>query len=766
MDYKVVGKGVRRADAVAKVTGKAKYTGDIPEKGMLYAKLFRATIGHGYVKSIDTSKAEAMDGVVKVVTYKDVPDIKYPTAGHPYCRDPKHQDCADRKMLSDKVRLYGDEIAAVIATSELTAAKALKLIEVEYEELPVLLDAEEAMKDGTPEIHEGVKNNILAKSGYDVGDIDIEEAFARADHIVEGVYETAPVQHCHMENHIAYAYMDSRDRIVVVTSTQIPHICTRILAPSMDLPMGRFRVIKPVIGGGFGAKQDVVLEPVVAFLTTQVDGRPVMLDLQREECMAWTRTRHGVKFHIKTGVSKEGRFLARQARIISTNGAYASHGHSIAAKESTEFFRFYPAELATKCDAYTVYTNMATAGAMRGYGVPQVAFAMESHADDIAKALNMNPVEIREKNMIKEGSTDPRTGVTFHTCKLTECIDIAKKHIDYDRKREEYAEQAGDVRRGVGLAIFGYGSGTWPVSLEIGGARITMNQDGSVQLFMGATEIGQGAETVFSQMAAETIGLPYEYVTIETTNDTDISPFDTGAYASRQSYVSGQAVKKAALEVREKVLERAGSRFDMKPEDLDIVDANIVRKKDGVALTDLADVALDSYYCTKTACTISSDVTSLVETNALSFGCTAAEVEVDLKTGKVDILNIISVHDSGKILNRTTAEGQVHGGMSMSVGMALAEVMLYDPRTGKPRNNNLLDYKMPTMMDTPHWDVEFVESHDQTGPYGNKSLGEPPAISPAPALRNAILNATGIAFNSTPMNPQNLFERFKEEGLV
>jgi len=766
MDFKVVGKSFNRTDAVAKVTGKAKYTRDLGEKEMLYGKIVRSTIAHGYVKNIDTSKAEAMEGVIKVLTHKDITANKFPTAGHPYCKDPAHQDCADRSALTDKVRLYGDEIAVVIAEDELTAAKAARLLEVEYDELPVLLDPEEAMKDGMPEIHEGTKNNIVGHNSFKWGEMEIEEAFAKSDYIVEGVYETSPVQHCQMENHVTYAYVDDRDRIVVVTSTQIPHIVRRVLAMAFDMPMGKFRVIKPIVGGGFGNKQDVVLEPLAVACTLAVGGRPVLLDLTREETFVGSRTRHAVKFYIKSGVSKDGRFLARQLRVISTQGAYASHGHSIAAKEGVHFSRSYPAELATAVEGYTVYTNMATAGAMRSYGIAQINFAMESHVEDISRKLGLDSTLVREKNMIKLGFKDPISGIQINSCGLPECLQKAKEYLDWDNKRKEYANQTGDKRRGVGLAVFTYATATWPIALEIAGARITMNQDGTMQLFMGATEIGQGSDTVFSQMAAETIGVPYEYIHIEPVNDTDISPFDTGAYASRQSYVSGQAVKKAAREIREKILERASGKFGLPAEELDLVDANILRKSDGAVLSDLADLAMDSYYCTKSACTVTSDVTHLVETNALAFGATGVEVEVDIRTGKVEILKIINVHDSGTILNRKLAEGQVHGGMHMSVGFGLSEAMLYDKKTGKLLNGNLLDYKMPTMMDTPHWDVDFVEPYEESGPYGNKALGEPPAVTPASAIRNAILHATGVAVDKAPMNPQSLFERFRAEGLI
>ena len=779
MSFKTVGKPELRADAVAKVTGRAKYTRDYETKDMLHAKVLRAEIAHGYVKSYDISKAEELPGVVKVVLPKDIKARPFPTAGHPHSLDPSHQDIADRQILNEKIRVYGDEIAVVIAEDELTAKKAVGLIEVEYEELPFYLDAEEAMKDGAELIHER-DHNIIAHTQIQHGEMPLEDAFDQCEHIIEGEYEVLPVQHVHLENHIAYGYLDAEDRVTVVTSTQIPHIVRRIIADCLELPYNRVRVIKPFIGGGFGNKQDVCVEPMVAALAMLTGGRPVMLDLSREEVFTSTRTRHGIKFKIKTGVSKDGRILAKKMISIGNNGAYASHGHSIVAKGGTNFSRTYPSKLATKWEGYTVYTNTATAGAMRAYGIPQVTFAVESHMDDIAAKLNMDPIAFKEKNMIWQGYVDPVSGIEIKSFGLKECIDKAKAFIDWDKKRKLYQNQTGAKRRGVGFALFSYATAVWPFAMELAGARVTLNQDGSVQLTVGATEIGQGSDTVLSQMAAEVLGVPYQMVTMVKGTDTDISPYDPGAYASRQTYVSGQAVKAAATRVREQILERAAKRYntkgvaDLTVEDARIVSANdltienaeIIEKDSGKVIASLREVAIETFYDKNGSSTISSEKSVNVQSNALAFGCTVAEVEVDTKTGKVEILNMCSVHDSGTIINPMLAAGQVEGGMSMSTGMALSEVMKYDPKTGRLLNDNLLDYKVPTVLDTPRFDLDFVEPYEETGPFGNKALGEPPAVPPAPAIRNAIAHATGVRMNATPMNPQSVYEALKDAGLV
>ncbi|QRN85327.1 xanthine dehydrogenase molybdenum-binding subunit XdhA [Clostridia bacterium] len=765
MDFTTVGKSYKRKDAAAKVTGKAQYTRDIGRRNMLYAKVKRSTIAHGNVIRIDASKAEALEGVIKVFTPDNLPCGVYPTAGHPHSLDPAHQDIADRMALTKKVRFYGDEVAAVVAVDELTAKKALDLIEVEYEELPFYLDAEEALKEDAVEIHENSKN-IIGHNSYTVGDVDIREAFAMADYVFEDVLEVKPVQHCHLENHVAYAYTEGNGRLVVMSSTQIPHICRRILSQALSIPAGMIRVIKPIIGGGFGNKQDICIEPLVAAMSLALGGKPVMYDMDREECMSCTRTRHGARFYMKTAVRKDGRFLAKELTTYGNGGAYAAHGHSQVGKMGGNFYRTYPAELATKYEGYTAYTNCSVAAAMRAYGIPQITFAVESHVDNIAKAMNMDPIKLREMNMVKQGFKDKLSGVTINTCGLPEVIKTAKEYIHWDAKRAEYAHQTGDKRRGVGFSLFSYPTSTWPVALEIAGARMVMNQDGSICLQMGATEIGQGAATVFSQMAAETIGLTFDMVHFEEFTDTDICPFDTGAYASRQTYVGGKAVKKAGLIIKDKILVRAAELLSLEKGDLDIEGGYIIRIDNGEKVSSVEDIAMDSYYNRHTADTISTDITATVETNGIAFGGSAAEVEVDIRTGRVEILKLINVHDSGKIINPVLAEGQVHGGMSMSLGYALSEVMLYNPKNGAPRNNNLLDYKLPTIMDTPKLDVGFVELYEPTGAYGNKALGEPPTITPAPAIRNAILHATGVTVNQLPMNPQGLFEHFGAAGLI
>ena len=760
----IIGQSVTRVDAPDKVTGRAKYTDDIADKSALIAKVLHSTIAHGYVKSIDTSEAERIKGVVKIVTCFDVPDIPFPTAGHPWSTDPHHQDVADRLLLNRHVRYYGDDVAAVVARDEVSAMQAIRAIKVEYEELPFVLDPIEAMKDGAPQLHEGFEHNILAHTSYEDG--NYEEAIKEPGLIVvDKWYNTPTVQHCHIENHICYAYEEA-GKINVVSSTQIPHIVRRIVGQALGRDWGSVRIVKPYIGGGFGNKQDALYEPLCAYLSTVLGGRLVKLDMSREETFASNRVRHAIRYHIVSHVRADGTFVAGRLEAYSNQGAYASHGHSICAKGAGAFRQLYRYRGACKGDAYTVYTNITTGGAMRGYGIPQMMFAMESHVDDIARRLNIPPLKLRQMNLMEVGYKDNFSKNENYFDSFNQCIKKGMEYIDYDRKLEEFSHDTGDVRRGIGMADFWYNTAVWPISLESSSCRMVLNQDGSVQLQLAETEIGQGADTAFSQMAAEELGIPLEKVHIISAQDTDVTPFGTGAYASRQTYVGGFAVQQTARIMKERILSYAHELTRMTVHNLDIEDGYIVNIKNGRRLMSLAELATTALYSLEHSQHITAESTYQVKSNAYSFGCSFAEVEVDIPLCKVKLVNMINVHDCGRLINPALAAAQVHGGMSMAIGYGLSEQLLYDKKTGRPLNNNLLDYKLSTTMDHPHLEAQFVENYEPTSAYGTKALGEPPATSGAPAIRNAVLNATGVEIDTAPLTPHVLFERFREEGLI
>lgn len=760
-----VGKSITRVDAFDKVTGRTKYTDDLCDAGAYVAKIVHSTIAHGKVLSVDTSEAEKIEGVVKIVTCFDLGQYRnyFPTAGHPWSTDVSHQDVADRLLLTDEVKFYGDDVAAIIAENEVAANQALRAIKVEYEEYPVVTDVLEAMKDGAPQIHKDYPNNILKHTSLSRGNY-AEAIKEEGLTVVDRWYNTEPVQHCHIENFICYAYAEGK-RITIVASTQIPHIARRVVGQALGIPWGDVRVIKPYIGGGFGNKQDILYEPLCAFLSLQVGGHLVKLDCSREETFFANRTRHGIKFHIISHVRKDGTYAARKIEAFSNQGAYASHGHSIAAKGLGAFPQLYPCDN-VEGDAYTVFTNRPVAGAMRGYGIPQAMFAVESHTEDVAKIMGIPPIDFRLKNLMPQGYKDAFSKNENYYDTFRQCIEKGKAYMDYDNRVKELSKQTGRVRTGIGMAAFWYNTAVWPISLESSSSRMVLNQDGSVTLQLGETEIGQGADTAFSQMAAEVLGISTDEVHVVSNQDTDITPFGTGSYASRQTYVGGFSISKTAGLLKQKILDYAYILTNMPPAITDIKNSMIIRTTDNRELISLRDLATEALYSLSDSRHITAESTAQIKSNAYSFGCCFAEVEVDIDMCKAKLTKIINVHDCGKLINPALAKAQVEGGMSMGIGYALSEVQLVDKKTGKVLNDNLLDYKLSTCMDHPHLETAFIENPEPTSPFGTKSLGEPPVCPVAPAIRNAIMNATGVGVNELPLRPEKLYEYFDKAGLL
>ena len=760
----IVGKSEVRVDAFDKATGRTKYYEDLAPADALVVKIKHSEIAHGFVKSVDTAEAANIPGVVKILTCFDAPDRPFATAGHPWSMDPSHQDIADRRLLNRHVRYYGDDVCAVIAENEVAAVQAVRAIKVEYEELPFVLDAQEAMQDGAPQLHENFPGNVLRHTDARRG--NFAEAIQEPGLVkVEGLYETPTVQHCHIENHGCFAY-EENGRMVVTASTQIPHIIRRVVAQALGRPWGDVRIIKPYIGGGFGNKQDALYEPLCAWCCEQVGGRCVRLDCSREETFVSNRVRHAIRFHIATYLRKDGTIAARKVELYSNQGAYASHGHSIAAKAMGSFAQHYPCPN-MECDCYTVFTNRPAAGAMRGYGMPQASFADEANIEDCAKALGMDSLEFRRRNLMPVGYVDGFTKNELYADTYNQCLDKGMALIDYQNKLKAYRNQTGDIRRGIGVATFWYNTAVYPISLETSACRMQLNLDGSVNVQVGETEIGQGADTAYAQMTAEVLGLgDYKKVHVLSCQDTDVTPTGLGAYASRQTYTAGFSIRQTGELLKEKILKRASDLTRQAAYLLEIEDSNIVRATDGRVLMSLEELSKTAQYDPVHSEHLTAESTFTIRNNAYSFGCTFAEVEVDIPMCKVKLLNIVNVHDCGSLINPALAEAQVHGGMSMAIGFGLSEQLLFDPKTGKPLNNNLLDYKLPTFMDHPDLQAAFVENPEPTSAFGTKALGEPPACSGAPAIRNAILNATGVAVNQLPMNPHTLFARFTEAGLI
>ena len=778
-ELREVGRPVVRVDAADKVTGRAKFTDDMCPKPCLEARILHSTIANGRVLSIDYSEALEVEGVVAVYTCFDVPEFTYPVAGHPWYADSAaaKRDQADRRLLDDRVRIYGDNIAVVVAEDTVACDRALKKIRVEYEEYPVVYDALESLKGTNPPVQERKPDNIvahtcvvtpaekLAEAGYG----SVEEALDDpAYHRVSIHCESREQSQVHIETCVSYCYMEGH-KIVCVSSTQIPHVVRRVIGQALGIPWGDVRVIKPYIGGGFGTKQDVHYEPLNAWICKQLGGRCVRLELSREELFWDTSGRQPKTFDIECSYGDDMRLRARKIVAYSNTGGYVHHGHALVLNSVNSFrWLYHTHEVATHSEAYTIHTNGPHTGAMRAYGVPEGNWAAECLMGDIAYDNGWDPLEFRLKNVYTDAFVDeftPGGVIAAHTCAIPECAEKGAAYVDWYRKRAEYANQTGPIRHGVGCAFFVYKTAVAPFALETATAQVTLNQDGTVQLQMGATEIGQGADTVFSQMAAEAIGIDTEDVHIVSQQDTDVTPYDSGAYASRQTYVSGTAVKKAGETLRAKILDFARRLSPDAPGELDLRD-HAIWDGDGEKVWDLPAFALESYYNLDAADQLSAHETVNVHTNAIAGGVTFAEVTVDIPLAQVTVDRIINVQDSGRLINPRLVEQQIHGGMAQGIGYGLFEELQIDPKTARVLNPTLLDYKIPTTMDLPDLKADFVEKPDPTGPYGNKAVGETPAISPAAAIRDAILNATGVKFYVEPMTPQRLFEGFKEAGLI
>ena len=774
-----VGRPVVRVDAYDKVTGRAKFTDDLCPKPCLEAKIYHATIGNGVVKSIDTFEAEKVPGIVAVFTCFDVPDIYYPVAGHPWYADSAaaKRDQADRKLLDSRVRIYGDNIAVVVGEDTVCCDRALKKIKVEYEEYPVVYDPIESMKGTNPPVQDRKPDNIvahslartseenLAKAGYKT----VEEALEDPKyHHVSIHAESREQSQVHIETCVSYCYMKG-GKIVCVSSTQIPHVVRRVIGQALGIPWGDVRVIKPYIGGGFGTKQDVHYEPLNAWICKQIGGRCVKLELSREELFWDTSGRQPKSFDIECSYDDDMNLHARKIVAYSNTGGYVHHGHALVLNSVNSFrWLYHTQEVATHSEAFTIHTNGPHTGAMRAYGVPEGNWAAECLMGDIAYDNGWDGVEFRLKNVYTDKFVDeftPGGVIAAHTCGIPECVAKGKEYIEWDKKRAEYANETGPIRHGVGVAFFVYKTAVAPFALETATAAVTLNQDGSVQLQMGATEIGQGADTVFSQMAAEAIGVDTEDIHVVSFQDTDVTPYDSGAYASRQTYVSGTAVKKAGETLHKKIIDYAHYLFPSAQGELTLRDHKIYDVVGNVVCT-LPELALEAYYNLDAANQLHAHETINVHTNSIAGGCTFADVTVDMPLGKVTVNKIINVQDSGRLINPKLVEQQIHGGMAQGIGYGLFEEIQVDHKTARVLNPTLLDYKIPTTMDLPDLKADFVEKPDPTGPYGNKAVGETPAISPAAAIRDAILNATGCKFYVEPMTPQRLFEGFKKEGLI
>ncbi|MDQ2903091.1 MAG: molybdopterin-dependent oxidoreductase [Chloroflexota bacterium] len=765
---RVVGHGERRVDARPLVTGAPVYASEFEQPNMLHARILHSPHAHANIRHIDASKALALEGVRAVLTYQDVPRVAHSTAGQPYPELSPY----DAYLLDSRVRYVGDWVAFVAADTPALAEEALALIKVEYEVLPAVFDPLEALQAGAPQLHEA--DTTHPRHGQGSGDIydatrnlaaheelergNFAAAMRAADIVVEGEYRVPFISHAVLEPHVSVAYLDGYDRLIVVTSTQVPYHTRRQLAAVLQLPIARVRVVKPRVGGGFGGKQEMILEPVAGILAMKTR-QPVRVEYSRQEEFTAARFRHPMIMRMRSGVKQDGTLLALSMHSIGNAGAYGTHSFTVTRSTGHKTLCLYRAQ-AYRFLADAVYTNLPITGAMRGYGAPQGFYALEVHIDEIAQRLNMDPLEFRRKNHVQKGDWDPidvaevdgvlRSKRQFRSCGLPECLERGAAAFGW---HEPFDHGDGKpIRRGRGLATAMQGSGV--ASAELGGASIKLNEDGSFNVMTGATDIGQGSDTILAQIAAEALGVGMEKIIMQSA-DTDSSVFDYGSYASSTTYISGSGVKVAAERVRGQILDVAGDMLDCAPGDMSIIDDRIYTPRGSSALT-VADIANETLYG-KHRQQIMAKGDFWSDDSPAPFFAQFVEVAIDTETGQVRVTRAVNALDLGRAINPALASGQVEGAVTMALGYALSEELKFDEQ-GRVRNPGFVDYKLMSTLDMPRMTTILVEDTEYSGPFGAKSAGEVPTNGMAPAIANAVYDAIGVRIRSLPITPEKILQ--------
>ena len=750
-EFQVIGRPTTKLDAADKAAGRAVYLDDLRRPGMLHARVLRSPHAHARIVAVDTARARALPGVKAVITARDLPgrNIGFGLDNPP--------------LKGEKVCSVGDEVAAVAAVDEDTAAAACSLIEVVYEELPAVFGPEEAMRPGAPVVHPEKPDNVSLHYHFAAG--EVERALETSHAVVEGRFQLPFVTPCCLETHGVIAEFDLQGNLTVWSTTQVPFLYQKELADALGLPGSRIRVVKATIGGGFGSKLELYpFEVAVAELARRT-GRPVKMVHTREEEFAASRPRTPMVIDMRTGADREGRLTVRTSTCYMDNGAYNSWGAInplVGMQTVTSLYRVP----CVRYDAFVVYTNNPYSGAMRGYGNPQATFAVESQMDMLAFELGLDPLRLRLLNANRPGEvTHQKMRIT--TCGLAGCLEKAAAAAELPAVREE------GKLYGVGLAGYLHVGGGARVYRSDGcGAQVKIDDLGKVTLVTGATEIGQGSETVLAQIVAETLGVPLSMVRVVNT-DTDLTPWDVGTHASRTTFIAGNAALAAARRAKGKLLALAAEQLAVSPEELEITGGRVrVRGREGPGVpydrvvraahfrTGGAVIQAAAYYDPPTERQDENYAGNI--SAAYSFGAQAAVVAVDPATGRVEVLKVVSVHDAGRILNPLAARGQVEGGVSMGLGYALTERLVVEQ--GRVLNPGFLDYRLMTTADMPPVEAVFLEEADPQGPFGAKGLGEPPAVPTAAAVANAVYRACGVRVFELPVTPERLLAAIRARG--
>lgn len=758
---KFVNKVRPSVDGKGLMMGKPGYTDDLAEVNSLVVRVLRSPHPHAKILKINKEKALALEGVECVLTHEDFKRIPITRAGQGYPEPSPH----DKFILDNRVRHIGDEVAAVAAADKETAEKAMSLLEVEYELLEPVMDFEKAYENKTvlhpePEIHEmfpiGLEpmKNVAASYMMNVG--DVEKTLANCEVVIKETFFTQAQAHVMMEPHTANARIDYQGRLVIYSATQTPIHVRRILSQALEYPLSKIRVIKPRIGGGYGGKQCLHGEFLVAAVTLRT-GKPSKIVYTRKEVFESTFSRHPMRFDIKLGAMKDGTLKGIDVDVLSDTGAYGEHALTVFMVAGSKVFPLYNKVDSIRFGGKVVYTNHTPAGAFRGYGAIQGNYALESAVDILCEKLGVDPVEFRMKNMMKEGETSPifeimgegteGTAMVMESCKLKYCVNRGTELIGWKDKYPKKTTQDGKIR-GMGMAIAMQGSGI--PYIDMGSAMLKLNDDGFFNLMVGATELGQGSDTILGQIAAESLGVSPDKVVIYS-SDSDLTPFDTGAYASSTTYVSGNAVKRTADKMKEMIIEEGAKALGTPVTETDFDGDNI--ESNGKKMT-LAELSNRLFYNEDQKQLVS--VESYVGTKSPPpFMAGFAEVEIDPETGKVELVDYAAVVDCGTTINPALAKVQVEGGLVQGIGMTMYEDVVYS-KNGTLVTNNMMNYRIPTRKEITNMHVEFADSYEPSGPYGAKSVGEIGIDTPPAAITNAIYNAVGVRIRELPVTSEKI----------
>ncbi len=754
----LIGQRVKKPDAPDKATGKTRYINDMVLPQMLIGKVLFGGRPHAKILDIDTSAAEALPGVHAVLTGKDASGLKFGFV-------------RDNVALKDRVRCEHDEIAAVAAETEEIALKALDLIKVEFEDLPGVFSPEAGREPDAPLIHDNFPGNKSLYFEFKHGDLAAAEA--ASDFVVDNVFRPHHVTHCCMGTSCAIADFDTNGKLTIWTQTQYPYNYKLDLAPALGIQPGDIRVIQPPIGGAFGAKLDVYpYEPIAALLARKT-GRPVKVIYSREEEFKASPTRQPAVIHMRTGCTRDGVLTFRTADVLLDNGAYTSWGPTIPVimmRTTSGHYRVPVVDF----KAQAIYTNNPYAGSFRGYGNVQTTFATAQQMDMLADMVNMEPLEFHLKNSQKSGEITPQKSF-LRECALVECLETAAKASDYSRKRKEYAaerDKPGRYKKGIGLASSIHNAGGAKIHKSDGiGTILKVDDFARVTVITGASEIGQGIDAVITLIVAEELGVPLEHVTIAN-NDSDIAPWDVGVHASRTTFIAGNGTRRAARKAKAQILNAAAKMLGEPADTMELRGGSVVRDKCGTPLIKLDRllrqmhfqaepelVMVTDYYEPKSEPEGAKHISD--HSAAYSHAVHIAEITVDTLTGEIKVDKVTSAQDVGRVINRMGLEGQIEGGIAIGLGYALSENMLLDK--GMLKNPCFRDYKLITAPDMPELDMHFIESNCAEGPYGAKGISELPTIVIAPAVANALYNATGVRIYNPPLSPEKVARAIHEK---